>query len=202
MPLRSTSSSPSSFLRRSGSRPISLRQSWWRLRMGSMDGAAPLTASSPSLNNSSVTPRNALAMTSGFLGSRPLTISRTWRIFSELATELPPNFMTIIGGTLEPNGYEESRLGSAEGAQRDRRRQLSVHVDPVEDLDLGQHDAPALAAVAGDAHVAALGGLFEEDAVGEGQTAARRKLLELKAFLLLPGHEVGGGIEDLFEPDG
>src|SRR5690349_10328566 len=71
--------------------------------MGSMLGATPLTASSPSLKSSSVTPRKALAITSGLRGSLPLTISKTWRIFSALATELPPNFMTIIGGVLKQN---------------------------------------------------------------------------------------------------
>src|SRR6185503_5904805 len=138
--------------------------------MGSMEGAVPLTASSPSLKRSSVTPRNALAMTSGFRGSRPLTISKTWRIFSALATELPPNFMTIIGGTLDRKRNHESRPteGSTrplQGRKDDGRRDLGVDRDLVEILDLGQHRPPALAGPAGNPDVAGGGWLLEEDPI-------------------------------------
>ena len=75
-----------------------------------MEGACPFTASSPSLKRSSVTPRKALTMRTGLRGRRPLTISTTLRMRSLVATELPPNFMTIIGGTLFRMANHESRI--------------------------------------------------------------------------------------------
>src|SRR6185503_17302175 len=105
--------------------------------MGSIEGTVPRTASSPSLKRSSVTPRNALAMTSGFRGSRPLTISKTWRIFSALATELPPNFMTIIGGTLDRKRNQESRIESQRGP-RGRSAQARHRSDHI--LSKGQDE--------------------------------------------------------------
>ena len=52
----------------------------------------------------SVTLAMALTTTTGFCGRRPLTMDATRSMALASSTEVPPNFMTIMGGSLAAHG--------------------------------------------------------------------------------------------------
>ncbi len=79
---------------------------------------APEAASRAAATSASVTPLWAEQTTSGAREARPATMPRTFSICARLATELPPNFMTIMGGRLVDRARPGSRFEERAAGRR------------------------------------------------------------------------------------